>query len=573
MHQATYNIAELCAQKGLRNVVLCPGSRCAPLTLAFTRHSTFTVKTFSDERSAGFIALGLAEQTKIATVLICTSGSAVYNFAPAVAEAFFNNIPLLIITADRPVEWIGQGDGQAIYQHDIFKNHVRKSFQLPQSYEHGDDIWSINRQVNEAINLAKSESGPVHINVPFREPFYPTKNESIHFDSDVRVMNEELPSIELSHDRINFLQKEFSTYSRILIIAGQTHLEQSDIECLQALTKTHGIPIVGDITSNLHAVENAVLHADVFLGNCHDEVKKSLQPDLLITFGKSVLSKSLKIFIRKFFPTAHWHIQPSGNVADTFQYLSTIIRTLPLSFFNSLLAKDQTESFESQKQHNYFKLWEIEERRVVRSLNSFFPQSEVCEFEIVKEIIDSLPVECNLHLASSMSVRYANFIGLTSNHDNCKVYSNRGTSGIDGCTSTSVGHSFANSKPNILITGDIAFFYDRNAFWHNYPIPNLRVVLLNNHGGIIFKMIDGPADLSESDEFFVTRQKLTGKKLCEEFGFDYLKIDNKRKVKNLIKDFLEQGDTPKVLEVDSSLELNKYIYQNFKNHIKKSYEL
>jgi 2-succinyl-5-enolpyruvyl-6-hydroxy-3-cyclohexene-1-carboxylate synthase len=161
---------------------------------------------------------------------------------------------------------------------------------------------------------------------------------------------------------------------------------------------------------------------------------------------------------------------------------------------------------------------------------------------------------------------------LTNDKKSVEVFSNRGTSGIDGCTSTAVGHALASKTPTILLTGDMAFFYDRNAFWHNYAIPNLRVVVLNNHGGTIFNMIDGPATLPESGEYFVTRQTLSARKLCEEFGFDYLKIDNRRKVQNTLKDFLDFDGSTKILELESSHNLNKTIFEALKMKIKKSYE-
>jgi 2-succinyl-5-enolpyruvyl-6-hydroxy-3-cyclohexene-1-carboxylate synthase len=172
-----------------------------------------------------------------------------------------------------------------------------------------------------------------------------------------------------------------------------------------------------------------------------------------------------------------------------------------------------------------------------------------------------------------MSVRYANFIGLNSEQKGIQVFSNRGTSGIDGCTSTSVGHCLSGEMPNVLITGDLAFFYDRNAFWHNYLVPNLRIILLNNHGGIIFKMIDGPGSVPESDEYFVTQQKLTAKNLCDEFRFDYLKLDNKRKLKNLVRDFFEFDGKTKVLELETDSTLNKTLFENLKQKIRKSYEI
>jgi 2-succinyl-5-enolpyruvyl-6-hydroxy-3-cyclohexene-1-carboxylate synthase len=172
-----------------------------------------------------------------------------------------------------------------------------------------------------------------------------------------------------------------------------------------------------------------------------------------------------------------------------------------------------------------------------------------------------------------MSVRYANFIGLSARQKNIQVFANRGTSGIDGCTSTVVGHALASEAPQVLITGDLAFFYDRNAFWHNYPLPNLRVVLLNNHGGIIFGMIDGPAKLPEADEYFITRQALNARRLCEEFNYSYLHLDNRRKMKNLLKDFFDSDGQTKILELESDPTLNKTIFENLKQQLKKSYEL
>jgi 2-succinyl-5-enolpyruvyl-6-hydroxy-3-cyclohexene-1-carboxylate synthase len=572
--QPIYDIAELCARKGLVNVVLCPGSRCAPLTVAFTRHSQITTRTFSDERSAGFVALGMAQQSGIPTAMVCTSGSAAYNFAPAVAEAYFSQTPLIVFTADRPSEWIAQHDGQTIHQAEIFGKHVKKSFQLPQEYDHADSLWAINRIVNEAINLSVEEPrGPVHINAPFREPLYPEAKEKFNFSKDVRVMDQTLPQYAISPEDLQKLIQEWNKHTHILIVAGQHEYDNALISSLNNFLQTQPIPIVGDIISNLNSIEQVVGHSDVFLGQAPEGVKKSLRPDLLITFGKSVISKNLKLFLRKYSPKAHWHIQPAGAVADPFQSITRVINTTAANFFDSLQIIAKTKAFENQKRVNYQKLWEVEERRAVRSLKDFLPSEAFGELELVYEIIRHLPPLCNLHLANSMSVRYANIIGLSDPKKNINVFSNRGTSGIDGCTSTAVGHALINELPNILITGDLAFFYDRNSFWHNYSLPNLRVVVLNNHGGVIFKMIDGPGTLPESDQYFVTRQKLTAKNLCEEFDFDYLKLDNKRKIKNTLKNFFEFDGRTKILELDSTIDLNKTIFDNLKQAIKKSYDL
>jgi 2-succinyl-5-enolpyruvyl-6-hydroxy-3-cyclohexene-1-carboxylate synthase len=572
-YQPIYDIAELCSRKELFNAVLCPGSRCAPLAIAFGRHEKIRARTFSDERSAGFIALGMAQQSGRPTILLCTSGTAVYNFSPAVAEAFFNQVPLLVFTADRPSEWIAQHDGQTIYQSEIFGKHVKKSFQLPQDYDHPDSQWAINRIVNEAINLSLQEPlGPVHINAPFREPLYPAQDELITY-SEVKNIEQQKTCFDLSERHKDSLKEEWKTYHNILIVAGQHDYDNTTIAALQTFLNKHNVPVVGDIICNLHPLDNLIQHADLFLGQASADIKKSLRPDLLVTFGKSVLSKNLKSFLRNNPPKSHWHIQPSGSVADTFQTLTQVLNTTPLSFFTLLSAHSNADTFENQRQNNYSKLWEIEERRTLRTLDDFFPQPDFAELELVKEVIHALPENSNLHLANSMSVRYANFIGLVTGQKGVTVFANRGTSGIDGCTSTTVGHCLLNDKPNILITGDLAFFYDRNAFWNNYAVPNLRIVVLNNHGGVIFKMIDGPGSLPEADEYFITKQKLNAAKLCEEFGFDYLKLDIRRKVKNLLKDFMDFDGRTKILELETDTTVNKKVFDNFKQKIKNSYEL
>lgn len=572
-YQPIYDIAALCHQRGIRHVIMCPGSRCAPLTLAFARHPGFNLYTFSDERSAAFVALGIAEQTKNTVVLICTSGSAAYNFAPAIAEALLNQVPLLIITADRPNEWIGQQDGQTIFQDGLYGRHVKRSYALPQEYIHADNQWAINRIVNEGITLTKSDlHGPVHINAPFREPLYPNASDKVAYSKNIRTIIDTPTSTCLGNEDVQSISKELSSFHNILVVGGQN---ESDEELIHSLSKFAGnsIPVIADIISNLHGVESFIRRADIFLGQASDDVKKSLQPDLLITFGKSVISKQVKLFLRKFAPKEHWHIQAAGSVADTFQHLTRVIRTTPVEFFKNIKVNDREESFEKQKQRNYYKLWEIEERRTTRSIETFFPQEELGEFEFASEILKSLPEGSNLHLANSMSVRYANFVGLTPEQKNITVYCNRGTSGIDGCTSTAVGHALSSDKMNVLITGDMAFFYDRNAFWHNYKIPNLRVVIINNHGGGIFKIIDGPSDIPEADEFFITNQRLTAQKLCEENGFEYLKLDHRRKLKNLLKDFFENENSPKIVEFETTASQSKVIFERFKSHIRKSYEL
>jgi 2-succinyl-5-enolpyruvyl-6-hydroxy-3-cyclohexene-1-carboxylate synthase len=571
--QPIYDIAEICFRHGITQAVLCPGSRCAPLTLAFARHPKITARTFSDERSAAFVGMGIAQQTNTPVVLVCTSGSAAYNFSPAVAEAYFQQIPLLIFTADRAVEWVDQYDGQTIHQQAIYGTHVKKSFQLPPVDEHPDTAWHINRVVNEAIQLSRQfPSGPVHINAPFREPFYPAKSENISFSKEPRIIEVQHVAPILANNDVQQLKQKLGQFNKVLVVAGQHDYDDALIKSLEKFSKHQKISIVGDVISNLHASTQTIRHVDAFLGQCGEDVKKSLRPELLITFGKSVISKNLKIFLRQHRAVEHWYVQSNGAVADTFQTITKNILTTPSLFFEGLSEAIKNSDFETQKRENYLRLWEAEEHRTQRSLKSFFATPVFGEFYVIHEFIKSLPPRCNLHLANSMTVRYANFISLEAGKKGIHVFSNRGTSGIDGCTSTAMGHTLVSDVPNFLITGDMAFFYDRNAFWHNYDVPNLHVFLINNHGGIIFNLIDGPGNLPERDEFFVTEQRLSGQNLANEFGIDYSKIETLKQLKNGIKNFLEFDGKTKVLEIDTERKVNAAIFDKFLQHVKKGYE-
>ncbi len=574
MHQAIYDIAELCARRGVSQAILCPGSRCAPLTIAFSRHEQITTRTFSDERSAAFVALGIAQQTGTPVVLICTSGSAAYNFAPAVAEAYFQQVPLLIFTADRPPEWIDQLDGQTIRQQGIYGAHVKKAFTLPVEYDHADARWFINRMINEAIGFAMEfPRGPVHVNAPFREPLYPLLEEEIHFTQSTRIINHTPGEKALSEKEKKQILKEFPSFEKILLVAGKGDCREGLTRAVDKFGKSQHAVLIGEAISNMHRVASTIRYADSFLARDGDALRKTLQPDLLITFGKSIVSKNVKLFLRLHKPTQHWHVQEAGQVADTFQSVTRIIRITPQRFFEEFAdAPKKNSDFEVQKRENYFRLWEAEEHLTERSLRSFFSTPALHELYLVHELLKALPQRCNLHLANSMAVRYANVIGLEASKKGIHVFANRGTSGIDGCTSTAVGHTLASDVPNFLITGDMAFFYDRNAFWHNYSLPHLHILVLNNHGGVIFNMIDGPAALPEAEEYFVTRQALNAQSLAAEFKFDYLKLDTVKKMKNRIAEFTQFNGRTKILEMESTAAQTKNAFDQFKKQIKKRYD-
>lgn len=564
------NLVQIFATKGVQHLILSPGSRCAPLTLAFVRHPDIATRTISDERSAAFIALGVARQLREPAGLLCTSGSAAYNYAPAVAEAFFQQIPLIILTADRPPEWIDQLDGQTIRQREIYGRHVKASYELPVGQTE-KDIWYAGRIVSEAINVSQTYPfGPVHINVPVREPFYPEAGEELSFEPSIKVIEQISGEEKLSRKALEKITEEWSGYSRKLIVCGQQVYEPPLSEIIQKLGKEQHIPVVADVISNMHSVEEAVRHADVLLAQKNNETLQKLQPDLLITFGLSVISKSLKLFLRKFQPKTHWHIQPAGVAADTFQALTRVIHTGPTTFFNAVEEiKDRNTS-----QGSFYQDWQQEEKKAAQFIRTFFSGSQITrgsEFEAIKLMMQYLPSGINLHVANSMAVRYANLIGLEDKFT--EVFANRGTSGIDGSNSTAVGSALTSEKLTVLITGDLAFFYDRNAFWHNYATPNLRVVILNNHGGGIFRMIEGPGRQPELDEYFETRQLLEAENTARDFNMEYHRVDlvhnrDLAKLKLTLDSFFNKSSgSAGILEIITDSKVNTRVFNQFKAFI------
>ncbi len=558
--QAIFNIAEICARKEITNCILSPGSRCAPLTVGFIRHPSIHTYTISDERSAAFIAIGVAQQTRRTVALVCTSGSAAYNYAPAVAEAFYQHVPLLLLTADRPPEWIGQQDGQTIQQNNIYGGHVKASYTLSTDYNHPDAVWHCERILSEAINRSQQEpKGPVHINIPLREPLYKEAEGEITF-GEAKTISITKTKVELSEDSWNLLKQELNKTTKVLVVVGQQNYNSEYIPLVQSIIKESGIPVVAGILSNLNDVDGVTLYSDGILLSAKPEEVTSLTPDLLITFGESILSKTLKNFLRKNKPKQHWHIQEGGNVADSLQSLATIIPVKPTYFLKKLK--------EIVKDKQYLSLWQEKEKKAIGKFTTFLNSSfSFNEFQAIAETLKQLPNNSILHLANSMTVRYADYIGITGKKD-IEVFSNRGTSGIDGVVSTAYGAALATDKIVTLLTGDMAFFYDRNAFWNNYTVKNLRVVVINNHGGGIFRVIDGPSKLPELNEYFETKQTLTAKHLAGEYGFNYYYCGNTEELKTSLEEFYKPFEKPVILEIETDGKTNAAIFNEFKNLMK-----
>ena len=401
--------------------------------------------------------------------------------------------------------------------------------------------------------------GRIHINVPVREPFYPEEHENIAYSKDVRIIDQHLPSNLMMEDTKERLHQKLNAYHRILIVAGQEKYDAEFVRTLQSFVNDYHIPVVADVISNCQLLNNGIKYQDAFLGIGHEELLSKLTPDLLISFGKSVISKQLKLFLRKYRPTEHWHIQLAGEVADTFQSLTNVFHITRSAFFKALQSPTQSGM---KEQKTFLDEWKEIDQRVDQCYTRQFSDNIFSEFSAVKIVLDTLPANSILHLANSMPVRYANYLGIQD--ETVEVFANRGTSGIDGSVSTAVGCALSTDKLVTLITGDMAFFYDRNAFWNNYLPANLRVIILNNHGGGIFGLIKGPDRQPELEELFETHQPLKAENLCKEFDIDYTLCPDFASLKEKIRRFYSIGNRAKILEIETEKEINKKFFTKFK---------
>lgn len=566
--QPIIDLAALCADHGITYAVISPGSRSAALTMAFARQSGIKTVVVMDERSAGFIALGIAQQLKKPVALICTSGSAGYNFAPAVVEAFFQHIPLLVLTADRPKEWIHQQDGQTIFQTDLYGKHTKMSFELLSSYTGKDAHWFINRTVNEAILLTTQlPYGPVHINVPIEEPFYPSVDENYSASTKIRKIEMTESHSILSKETWEQLKLEWKEQARIVIAAGQ---QDEDVILTNILTAfAQQYIVIGDVISNLGGNGKFISKHDSFLS---DERATELKPDLLITFGKSFISKSFKEFIRKNKPARHWHVGEDVNLIDTFQTLTKHVPVSPAYFFQELsLSIDNqvnggrnSSTISEEFYQNWQKYNRISKEKQSEYIDNQLKLNDLTAFDF---ILNSLTDNVHLHVANSMSIRYVNLLGL--NGRNIQVFANRGTSGIDGCVSTAIGAAMVNTKKTYLLVGDVAFLYDRNGFLLKSLPDNLKIIIFNNQGGTIFRLIDGPARQPELNEFFETSHQFTAERTAADSGISYCAVRYQNQLESAFRE-LHTSSKIAILEIFTDPIVSAKVYSDLKEYMKKA---
>lgn len=531
-------------QHGVRYIVFSPGSRNAPLVVSFANDERFKCIVIPDERSAAFYALGMAEQSKSPVPVMCTSGSALLNYYPAVSEAFYRNIPLMVVSADRPSEWTDHGDGQTIRQENVFQNHICASTSLYETPNSQDQSWFNKRTIDEVISIAKSDNGgPVHFNIPFTEPLYNTIEKAVSKKNSQALTSVMNLNPQLSSAQKEELKEVWNNAPRKLILCGQMPKNGYLNEQLKNIATDKSVAVVVENTSNLQ--DRSFIHCiDRTISSFIEDDPELYQPDLLITIGGAVISKKIKAYLRKFKAKTHWKIGKEFPFMDTYQSLTKSIPMQANTFFDFLLedgfTRDLSRYGEQWKQLDY-----LTQGNHMMHLETI-PYSDLSVFNL---ILDAVPDGSHLHLSNSSVIRYAQLFDPIKS---INYYCNRGTSGIDGSTSTAIGHAIADeNKLHTFITGDISFFYDSNAFWNHHVPSNFRVFMINNGGGGIFNIIPGPQTTAQGDEFFVAKHDFSAKSICEAFNVNYYTASTMEEIDQQLDKFYEiqNNDRPAVMEI------------------------
>ena len=542
--QHVSDIAAILKIRGVSRVVVSPGSRNAPLIDAFFR--TFGAADCSsvvDERSAAFFALGFARRTRRPVVLLCSSGSAVLNYGPALAEARYQRIPLIAVTADRPSSWIDQQDNQTLRQEGVFANYVTRSWALPASMVSDDDLWFAQRVANEAYNASMSPvMGPVHINVPLEEPLYlplPDPSDHLRLMEEIPVPRDgELPPRILS---------EWREASSILIVHGQ---DFAPSPAGPALAKIAQDPRVAVIAENIANVDDGEIigNPELLLAR----VRPPEAPDLLIYSGGHVVSKKLKGYLRKATIRHGWRLGLDREIIDTYQRTTSLVSCPAEELYQALAALIPADA------GNYAEQWREAQREARARREALLPSLPFSDLTAIGMTTEALPSGSVLELGNSAVIRYAQFYDAKSG---VECHSNRGVSGIDGSLSAAVGSASASGKLTLCILGDLSFVYDSNALWNRDLPRGLRVAVVNNHGGGIFGLIGAPLDTLPHRALIEAHHPVRIDKLAEAFGLVYFRADDAASLASALPAFLAPSSGPALLEIATSAEVSRETYR------------
>ena len=547
------HVIEACKAKQIKHIVISPGSRNAPLTIGFANDPYFNCYSIVDERCAAFFALGIAQQRREPVAVVCTSGSALLNYYPAFSEAFYSNIPLVVISADRPSSKIDIGDGQTIRQVNVLANHSAYNANLSdETHSDKSNFYELNRALNTAIE----EKLPVHINVPFEEPLYLTTEEQYPFENIIA----EIKNPIINEDKATNFVKHWNSSAKKMVLVGVLTPNSVESQYIEWLAKDPSVVVLTETTSNLHH-SHFIPYIDKLLTYTEKAptLKEALRPDLLLTFGGLVVSKKIKQFLRSYQPAYHYNVDLHKDYNSYFcltAHFKADINTFLKEVTPKLMSVPST----------YQQQWLKVKNEIQQTHLEYINQIPFSDLKVYSEVFKSIPNDYIVQISNSSAIRYAQ---LMKAHPSWKVFCNRGTSGIDGSMSTAIGAAVGSASPTVFITGDLSFFYDSNALWNKYIPQNFRVILLNNQGGGIFRILPGDKTDSNFEYFFETPHKLTAEHFCKMYNINYQSATNLTDLQRKIGEFYEKSDVPKLLEVHTPRKINDKVLLKYFEFIKK----
>ncbi len=516
---------------GVKHVVLSPGSRSAPLTMAVAADKQLQWHVHLDERCAGYFALGLIKQTNEPVAVITTSGTAAINLYPSITEAYYQQLPLIVITADRPEELIDQMDGQTIRQTNLFANHCKDSYSFPSVIVSEDQEQLVVRKLNHLLSHALNQpQGPIHLNIPFKEPLYE--------DIPVDLFWKKKPLLQSLRNvnQLNDLLNKWNNADFPVFVVGQLNPTDPLIQSIKSILSLKKGLAFADGLSNLKG-ENVITETDLILASPY--VENFPNPDFVISVGGPVLSKRLKSWLRKLNLKDHVVIGSYPTFPDTYNNATVFIDADPRSFIEQI-------NKVSDNAKSAFKLWNDLQLNVFEKKSTYLKSISFSELKAMDFLAENIPEKSLVEFASSMPVRY----GMWCSFFRHVVQSNRGTSGIDGCLSTAIGMAKGTSQTVWAIIGDTAFVYDSNALLTK-PFPkNLRVIMMDNSGGNIFGMIDGPQKSPHFDKIFMASPNYDPINLCKAFGLKARLVDNSVDLKEEFRVFLKGNFQVLVIKTD-----------------------
>jgi 2-succinyl-5-enolpyruvyl-6-hydroxy-3-cyclohexene-1-carboxylate synthase len=502
----------------------------------FTSQSWFRCTSIVDERSAGYVALGMARQLQEPVVVLTTSGTAVLNLAPAMAEAYHQQIPLIVITADRPPEKISRFNNQWIDQEAPFFTYSKGFYQLPLPVTEPEVLTQVIRMTESLLHSAISlPAGPVHMNIPLEEPLY-----------------EPLPPVLQGNDHRTHQPEEPGTVSafgevgantKIMILAGMGQHGTALSKKLLKLLKECQSVVIAENIANLPC-DQFISQPELLLAGVEEDGAGGLIPDLLISFGGQVVSKRLKLFLQKLPDLVH--VEIDGHAEASL----------------AKLGESVSRSGHTSPVNRYLEAWKLEQERAREIVRKKLQTLGYGNLWVIQAILAAAPSGSVIHLGNSSTIRYSQVL---PHRKDLTYYSNRGTSGIDGSVSAAVGAAMVSDTTHILLVGDLSFVYDSNAMWNmNFP-ENLKIVVLNDDGGGIFRLLKGPSEMEFFEEFLVTHHPVSPELLAKSFGRQATHVGNREELKGAIDLLFSPGSTLSVLDVDTSKQENSRIFKEFIN--------